>query len=62
MSPRSAALGALTPGDVIIGINGQLVSSVAEVKTRLERAQTGTFLRILVWRQGTEQVAIFRKR
>jgi serine protease Do len=62
VSPRSSALGALTSGDVILGINGTAVSSVNDVKTRLERASTGTLIRILVWRQGTEQVAMFRKR
>jgi serine protease Do len=62
VSPRSAALGALTPGDVILGINGTPVASVNEVKTRLDRASTGTLIRVLVWRQGTEQVAMFRKR
>jgi serine protease Do len=62
VSPRSSALGALTAGDVILGINGTTVSSVNEVKTRLERASTGTLVRVLVWRRGAEQVAIFRKR
>src|SRR5688572_13391483 len=62
VSPRSSALGALTSGDVILGINGAAVSSVNDVKSRLERASTGTLIRILVWRQGAEQVAMFRKR
>ena len=62
VSPRSSAAGALTSGDVILGINGSPVSTVSEVKTRLERASTGTLMRILVWRQGAEQVAMFRKR
>jgi serine protease Do len=62
VSPRSSALGALTSGDVILAVNGAPVSSVDDVKSRLERASTGTLIRILVWRQGTEQVAMFRKR
>jgi len=62
VSPRSPALGALSPGDVILAINGTAVTSVADVKTRLERARAGTFLRILVWSQGSEQVRMVRKR
>lgn len=62
VSPRSPALGALAPGDVILAINGAPVSSVNDVTARLERARTGTFIRILVWRQGSEQVAMVRKR
>ena len=62
VSPRSAAFQSLLPGDIILSINGAPVSSVADVKARLERARTGTLTRILVWRQGTEQVAMFRKR
>ena len=62
VSPRSAAFQSLLPGDIILSINGAPVSSVADVKTRLERARTGTLTRVLVWRQGTEQVAMFRKR
>jgi serine protease Do len=62
VSPRSDASGALTSGDVILGINGAPVSSVNDVKSRLERASTGTLVRVLVWRQGSEQVTMFRKR
>ena len=62
VSPRGPALGALTPGDVILAINGAPVSSVEDVATRLERARVGTLIRILVWRQGSEQVAMVRKR
>jgi serine protease Do len=62
VSPRSPALGAIGPGDVILAINGSPVSSVGDVKTRFERAGTGTTIRVLVWRQGTEQVAMVRKR
>ncbi len=62
VSPRSPAVQALAPGDVILSINGSAVSSVTDVKTRLERARPGTFIRILVWRQGAEQVAMVRKR
>jgi serine protease Do len=62
VSPRSPALGALAPGDVILAINGSPVASVNDVKTRLERARTGTSILILVWRQGSEEVAVVRKR
>jgi serine protease Do len=62
ISPRSEALQALFPGDVILAINGQPVANVNDVKARFERARTGTVIRILVWRQGSEQVAMVRKR
>jgi serine protease Do len=62
VSPRSEALQALFPGDVILAVNGQPVSNVNDVKARFERARTGTVIRILVWRQNSEQVTIFRKR
>lgn len=62
VSPRSSALGILAPGDVILAINGTAVTSVNEVTARLERTGVGTLVRVLVWRQGQEQVAVFRKR
>jgi serine protease Do len=62
VSPRSEALQSLFPGDVILAVNGQPVANVNDVKTRFERARTGTVIRILVWRQNSEQVTIFRKR
>jgi serine protease Do len=62
VAPRSAALGVLGPGDVILAINGTVVTSVAEVTSRFERAGVGTLVRVLVWRQGQEEVAVFRKR
>jgi serine protease Do len=62
VSPRSPALGVLLPGDVILAINSTVVASISEVTNRLERAGVGTLVRVLVWRQGGEQVAVFRKR
>jgi serine protease Do len=62
VSPRSPALGVLAPGDVILAINGTAVTSISDVTARLERTGVGTLLRVLVWRQGSEQVAVFRKR
>jgi serine protease Do len=62
VSPRSSAANILVPGDVILAVNGAPVASVADVKARFERARVGTFIRVLVWRGGTEQVALVRKR
>ncbi len=62
VSPRSAALGVLAPGDVILAINGAVVSTPADVTTRLSRATVGTLIRVLVWRGDQEQVAVVRKR
>ncbi len=62
VSPRSPALGVLGPGDVILAINGTVVSSVDDVARGLEEAPIGTLIRVLVWRQGQEQVAVVRKR
>jgi serine protease Do len=62
VSPRSSAANILAPGDVILAVNGAPVASVADVKARFERARVGTFIRVLVWRGGTEQVALVRKR
>ncbi|HUR19747.1 MAG TPA: PDZ domain-containing protein, partial [Vicinamibacterales bacterium] len=62
VSPRSSAFQALLPGDVVLAVNGSPVANVNDVKARLERAKTGTLTVILVWRQGSEQVATFRKR
>jgi serine protease Do len=62
VSPRSPALGVLAPGDVILAINGTAVASISDVTARLERTGVGTLVRVLVWRQGSEQVAVFRKR
>ena len=61
VSPRSSALGALTSGDVILGINGTPVSSVNDVKTRLERASTGTLIRVLVWRRALNKWRCFER-
>jgi len=62
ISPRSPAIGVLASGDVILAINGSPVSSVDEVARLLDSARTGTLIRVLVWRQGQEQVAVVRKR
>jgi serine protease Do len=62
VSPRSAAAGILAPGDVILAINGVPVSSPKDVTARLDRAPVATLLSVVVWRQGAEQVAVFRKR
>jgi serine protease Do len=62
VSPRSPAAGVIGAGDVILAINGRAVSSVDEVTEGLDKAAVGTLVRVLVWREGAEQVAVFRKR
>jgi serine protease Do len=62
VDPSSGAAGLFFPGDVILAINGEAVSSVDEVATRLESMRTGALMVVQVWRQGAEQAVPIRKR
>jgi serine protease Do len=49
-----AAQAGLFPGDVILSVAGQSVSSVAEVTAALDALQSGQVTRLIVWRVGTD--------
>lgn len=57
-----AAQGTIRPGDVILEINDQPVSSVAQVTKVLDALQPGRTARIVVFRNGREALALVRKR
>jgi serine protease Do len=57
-----AAQGGLRPNDVILQIGGTPVTSVAQVSKALDAVPAGRTARIVVWRNGQEQLALVRKR
>ena len=52
----------LSPGDVILSVNGQDVKSVSEVTAALAKVADGRTARVVVWRQGREALVLIRKR
>ena len=57
----------MTPGDVILAINGREASSVDEVSKALKALTAGQVARLIVWRSsgtgsGSEQLVLLRKR
>ena len=57
-----AAQGGIRPNDVIVTIGGTPVTSVAQVSKLLDAVPAGRTARIVVWRNGQEQLALVRKR
>lgn len=55
------ARGLFVPGDVILAINGQSVSTVDQAAARIKSARAGSQIRVVVWRGGQEQVVLVRK-
>ncbi|MGC4085895.1 MAG: Do family serine endopeptidase [Vicinamibacterales bacterium] len=53
--------GILRAGDVILSVNGQVVSSAAEAGRELQRIQSGRIARVLVWRGDGEVFVTIRK-
>ncbi|MGE3959430.1 MAG: Do family serine endopeptidase [Vicinamibacterales bacterium] len=53
--------GILRPGDVILSVNGQEVSSAAEAGRELQRIPSGRIARVLVWRGDGEVFVTIRK-
>ncbi len=58
----AAATGGINPGDVILQVNGQPVSSVAQVSKALDAIPVGRTARIVVSRDGQESLLLVRKR
>ena len=61
VDPNGPSAGALRPGDVILSVNGQPVSSAAEAGRELQRSQSGRIAQILVWRGDSEVFVTVRK-
>jgi serine protease Do len=61
VDPNGPSAGALRPGDVILTVNGQTVSSAEEAGRELQQIQAGRFARILVWRGDSEVFVTVRK-
>jgi serine protease Do len=61
VDPAGPAAGALRPGDVILAVNGQTVSSAAEAGRELQRVQSGRYARVLLWRGDGEVFVTIRK-
>ena len=53
--------GILRPGDVILSVNGQAVSSAVDAGRELQKIPAGRIARILVWRGDGEVFVTVRK-
>ena len=58
----AAAQAGLVPGDVIVAVNGQPMTSVDQVSQALGSIQAGRNARIVVYRDGREVLILIRKR
>jgi serine protease Do len=58
----AAARGGIAPGDIILEINGQKVTTVEQVTKALAAVGEGRTARIVVYRDGREVLALVRKR
>jgi serine protease Do len=58
----AAAAGGVAVNDVILEVNRVAVTSVAQVTRELQKVPAGGTVRLLVWRNGTENFLILRKR
>jgi serine protease Do len=54
VDPNGPAAGLLRPGDVVLSVNRQRVSSATEAGRELGRIAAGRLAQILVWRQGPQ--------
>ena len=57
----TAARAGVRPGDVILKVNGQAVTSVTEASRALAAIRSGGAARMLLWRGGQEQFAVVTK-
>jgi serine protease Do len=65
LDPRGAAAqGGVRPGDVILSINSQNISTSDDAIKVLDQIQSGHTARVIVWRQGlgAEQLFTLRKK
>jgi serine protease Do len=56
-----ASRAGLQPGDVILEIDRQPVSSTADAQRLLDRVQSGSAAQMLIWRNGQRQFVLVRK-
>ena len=58
----AAAAGGVAPSDVILEVNRVQVTSVSQVTRELQKVPAGGAVTLLVWRNGTENFLILKKR
>ena len=58
----AAAAGGVAPSDVILEVNRVPVTSVSQVTRELQKVPAGGAVTLLVWRNGTENFLILKKR
>jgi serine protease Do len=58
VDPNGPSAGQLRPGDVVLSVNRQRVSSATEVQRALASIQSGRIAQILVWRRDEGQVFV----
>jgi serine protease Do len=61
VDPNGPSAGLLRPGDVILSVNREPVSSAAEAGRALQRIAAGRIAQLLVWRDGGEVFVTVRK-
>jgi serine protease Do len=61
VDPDGPSASALRPGDVILSVNRQRVSNVADATRELQRVAAGRIAQLLVWRDGGEVFVTVRK-
>jgi serine protease Do len=61
-TPFGPAAGVLTADDVILSIQGQAVSTPEELKAVIDGLPAGRTARLIVWREGAEELVLVRKR
>ena len=58
VDPNGPSAGQIRPGDVILSVNRQRVSSAVEAGRELDRAPSGRIAQILLWRRDEGQVFV----
>jgi serine protease Do len=61
VDPSGPSAGILRPGDVILTVNRQPISSAADAGRALQQIAAGRFAQILVWRDGAETFVTVQK-
>jgi serine protease Do len=62
VDPDGPSAGELRPGDVILEVNRQRVTSASDAARELQRITSGRIAQILVWRDGSQVFVTVRKR